>query len=77
MSVWTDNPHLVEEIKALVQKGKSATFIARKIKVGRDLVRGKIVSMGFRHQGATEGTRAEAGVSAPSAPRRFSWEEKA
>lgn len=75
MSVWTDNPHLVGEIKDLVQKGKSATFIARKIQVSRDLVRGKIISMGFRHQPATPSTRSEAGVSEPSAPRRFSWEE--
>lgn len=77
MTVWTDNPHLVETIKDLVRKGKSASFIARKIKVNRDTVRGKIVSMGFRHQGATEGTRLEAGVSEPSRPRRFSWEEGA
>lgn len=77
MSVWTDNPHLVDEIKALVQKGKSATFIARKIKVGRDLVRGKIVSMGFRHQPPGHATRVQCDAQPPSAPRRFSWEEGA
>lgn len=77
MSVWTDNPHLVPEIKRLVQEGKSATFIARKIKVGRDLVRGKIVSMGFRHRAAGESTHAAHDTRPPSPPRRWSWEEGA
>lgn len=90
MSIWDQQPELVARLTTLVKQGKSGTEISRTLKITKGMVAGKAARLGLKLHGDNANVRQGRrvahveqgnsvplmGAAAPSAPRRFSWQDE-